>query len=160
MDLEALRSAGTGTLVPISGVDARIGRDFRYYAFVPAPLPSEPTLGLGALNDATNAAMAVARLDQAVAQLPNPALLLRPIIRREAVSTSALEGTYAAFDEVLEADFLTDMQLSIEQREVMNYVHATSLALKMLEEYPISRRLLGAVQKEIVQRTRDDSYEA
>ncbi|MCA1676788.1 MAG: hypothetical protein LC799_32975 [Actinobacteria bacterium] len=65
---------------------------------MPDPLPYEPPLSLATVTAATNAAMAVARLDQAASQLPNPSLLVRPVIRREAVSTSALEGTYAAYD--------------------------------------------------------------
>ncbi|WP_371828728.1 Fic/DOC family N-terminal domain-containing protein, partial [Rhodococcoides corynebacterioides] len=35
--------------------------------------------------------MEVARLDQAVSQLPRPEILVRPSVRREAASTSALE---------------------------------------------------------------------
>lgn len=149
-----------GNLVPISGTDPRTGEEFNYFAFVPHPLPDAPSLALPTINAATRAAMAVARLDQAVSQLPNPNLLVRPILRREAASTSALEGTYAAFDEVLEADFLSDAQLSSEQREIRNYVQATEKALDLLQRYPISRPLLGIVQKEIVRGTRDDSYEA
>jgi Fic family protein len=160
VDLDALRHASTGRLLPISGTDVRNGTDFHYFAYVPNPLPTEPRLAPKTLDLATRAAMAIARLDQAVSQIPNPQLLVRPIIRREAVSTSALEGTYAAFDEVLEADFLTETQRSTEQREVFNYVRATELALLLLKKYPISRTLLGQAQKEIVRGTPDDSYEA
>ncbi|MDG6107591.1 Fic family protein [Dactylosporangium aurantiacum] len=160
MDLDALRRSQTGQLVPITGADLRTGTDFHYFAYVPNPLPASPALQLRTLDLATKAAMAVARLDQAVAQIPNPQLLVRPIIRREAVSTSALEGTYAAFDEVLEADFLAESQQTTEQREIFNYVRATETALRLLKTYPISRTLLGQTQKEIVAGTPDDSYEA
>src|SRR4051812_50229502 len=102
MDVEALKRSPIGRAVPImvpepGGTEAVVP----YWAYVPAPLPDVPALSMSAVNMSTKAAMAVARLDQAVSQLPNPALLLRPIIRREATSTSALEGTYAEFDEVL-----------------------------------------------------------
>jgi Fic family protein len=50
--------------------------------------------------------------------------LARPAIRREAVSTSALEGTYAALDDVLEADFLEAGEVSAPVAEVVNYVRA------------------------------------
>lgn len=76
--------------------------------------------------------MAVARLDEAVAQLPRPEILVRPIIRREATSTSALEGTYASFQDVLEADFLQDSQMSFEQREIRNYVEAAEAAVEQI----------------------------
>jgi Fic family protein len=131
-----------------------------YLAYVPHPLPDCPLLSLACLNAATHAAMAVARLDQAVAQLPNPSLLLRPIIRLEAMSTSALEGTYAAFDEVLEADFLDDKQMSHEQREISNFVRATELAVAALKTRPISRSLIGELQATIVRGTPGETYDS
>jgi len=112
------------------------------------------------MNLATKAAMEVARLDQAVSQLPRPEILVRPIVRREAKSTSALEGTYASFDEVLESDFLEERQLSMEQREIRNYVLATDQAMLMLPTLPISRQLAGKLQKVIVRGTADDSWDA
>jgi hypothetical protein len=115
VDVETLAASPCGRLEPISGVDPQ-GGDWSHYVFVPEPLPAEPNLSLAALDAATQAAMAVARLDQAGSQLPNPALLVRPAVRREAVSTSALEGTYTAYDDVFEADFMEERQLTSEQR--------------------------------------------
>ncbi len=104
--------------------------------------------------------MEVARLDQAVSQLPRPEILVRPIVRREAKSTSALEGTYASFDEVLESDFLEERQLSLEQREIRNYILATEEAMRLIQTYPISRTVAGQLQKVIVRGTPDDSWDA
>lgn len=160
MDIEAFRASPVGRLTPISGTDAAAGQPFNYWAYVPNPLPAVPDLSLAALNQATLAAMAVARLDQALSNLPNPKLLVRPIIRREAVSTSALEGTFAEYDEVLEADFLEDRQLSAEQREVYNFVRATETAIEMLEKYPVSRSLLCHLQEIIVRGTPGYTYDA
>jgi Fic family protein len=159
MDLEAFQASPCGHLEPIMGNDLRRG-PWNYYAFVPDPLPYEPPLNLASVTVAMNAAMAVARLDQAASQLPNPSLLVRPAIRREAVSTSALEGTYTAYDELLAADFLEENQISSQTLEVLNYVRATEQALDLLDNYPMSRHLLGRLQKTIVSRTRDDSWDA
>lgn len=52
----------------------------------------------------TRAESALARLDQAARQVPAPGLLRQPALRREAQSTSALEGTFAPPEEVLESD--------------------------------------------------------
>jgi Fic family protein len=160
MDIDALGKSPVGELVPITGTDPRTRESWRYWAFVPSPLPYEPNLSMATVNIASKAGMGVARLDQALSQLPNPTLLVRPIIRREAVSTSALEGTFTAFNEVLEADFLDDRQLSAEQREVRNYVYATEQAINLIERLPISRSLLGRLQKTIVRGTEGDTYDA
>jgi Fic family protein len=160
MDLEALARSPVGHLVPISGTDPRTGQSWHHQAYVPAPLPEVPQMSLAALNSSAMAAMEVARLDQAVSQLPNPEILIRPIIRREAVSTSALEGTYIAFSEIFEADFIEERKLSSEQREVRNYVVATEQGINLLETYSISRSLIGKLQKTIVTGTPSDSFDA
>jgi Fic family protein len=76
------------------------------------------------------------------------------------MSTSALEGTYAAFDEVLEADFLDDKQMSHEQREISNFVRATELAVAALKTRPISRSLIGELQATIVRGTPGETYDS
>jgi Fic family protein len=57
------------------------------------------------------------------ARLPNPHLLIRPYLRREAVASTRIEGTQSTLSEVLSAE----AQLRVEtedQREVLNYVRA------------------------------------
>jgi Fic family protein len=81
---------------------------------------------------------------------PHPALLARPAIRQEAVSTSALEGTYAAFDDVLEADFLNRNQLTASVAEVHNYVEAAELAFDWIKDKPITVGMLEQLQKMVV----------
>jgi Fic family protein len=161
MDLEAFAKSPVGELVPIDvpPTSPEVGTS-RFFAFVPTPLPEVLAISLSAMNAAAKASMAVARLDQAMAQLPNPKLLLRPIMRREAVSTSALEGTYAAFDDVLEADFLEEKQMSSEQKEIQNFVRAIEVSGELLEKYPISRKLIGQLQQIIVRGTPGDTYES
>ena len=161
MDVDALLKSPVGEVVRImvpepGSTEATVP----YWAFVPSPLDHSPTLSLPALNMSTRAAMAVGRLDQAVAHLSNPALLLRPMIRREATSTSALEGTYAEFDEVLEADFLEDRHLSREQREIQNFVRATEVAVEQIKTRPVSRQLIGELQAIIVRGTPGETYDS
>src|SRR3954467_10049799 len=98
MDEGTFRSSPVGSLVRITGWDSRFQETYDCSAFVPEPLPTKLDLGQETYLAVTHAAVAVARLDQAAFRLPNPGLLARPAIRQEAVSTSALEGTYAALD--------------------------------------------------------------
>ncbi|MBD0024593.1 Fic family protein [Gordonia pseudamarae] len=119
-----------------------------------------PSLTPRAISKAAAAGAAVARLDEAVAQLLRPEILVRPIIRKEAASTSALEGTYASFDDVLEADFLEDRQMSSEQREIRNYVAATEAACAQITDRRISRAYLGALQHMIVRGTRGETADS
>lgn len=160
MDLAAFATSPVGTLVSITGFDARYGEWYEHKAFLPDPLPSQVDFRPETILAVTNATAAVARLDQAAFRLPNPKLLARPAIRREAVSTSALEGTYATFDDVLEADLLPADDLTPALGEVHNYVVAAEQAFEWITERPITTSMLEALQKRIVRDTRGDTADA
>jgi hypothetical protein len=95
MLIERLESSPLGVLVPIDGFDPRFGEPYDHVAFVPHPLPDEVVLDARTWARVAEAMQSVGRLDQAGRQIPNPASLRRPTLRREAQSTSALEGTFA-----------------------------------------------------------------
>jgi Fic family protein len=161
MDVESLRASPIGNLVSILVPELGSSEStLEYWAYVPNPLANDFQLSMATVNLSAKAAMAIARLDQAVTHLPNPTLLLRSIIRKEAASTSALEGTFAEFDSVLESDFLEDRLLTSEQREIQNVVRATELAMIRIEELPIARRLIGELQRVIVRGTDDETYDS
>ncbi|WP_322984599.1 Fic family protein [Streptomyces sp. S584] len=160
MDAKLLGQSPIGTLVSIGGYDPRAGRDYHASAYVPDDLPHNVELSGSTHLAVANAAAAVARADQAARQLPNPRLLVRPSIRREAVSTSALEGTYAAFTDVLEADFKDRAQLSASVAEVLNYVRAAEEAIAWVGERPITLALLQHLQGVLVRGTPSETRDA
>lgn len=159
MDLDTLRRSPIGRLVPISDRDQRWGV-YSYYAFIPSPLPASIPLGEETSARVADAAMAVGRLDSTAQQLPNPQLLVRPALAREAVSTSALEGTFAPISEVLEGEIVGRDALSAPGREVLNYMDAAFEGIGLLKERPISLNMLARLQAILVRGTRGDSYDA
>jgi Fic family protein len=119
-----------GALVPVNGTDPVLG-DWTHHAFVPHPLPGEtPPLEPATYLAVANARAALAALDSTARQLPNPTLLRLPTLRREAQSTSALEGTYAPLTEVLTAD--EDDPATAELVEVLNYVRMANLGFSRI----------------------------
>ena len=104
MDLSMFVNDDMGELVDIAGSDPVAG-DWRHKAFIPAPLgDDEPVLSGSTYRMVAAAGRALAALDATAQQLPNPYLLRMPSLRREAQSTSALEGTYAPLREMPTAD--------------------------------------------------------
>lgn len=160
MDKDLLEGSPIGTLVPISGYDPRASREYHTSAYVPDNLHNTVELSGATHTAVATAVAAVARADQAARQLPNPLLLVRPSIRREAVSTSALEGTYAAFTDVLEADFMDRANLSASVSEVMNYVHAAEEAIAWVKDRPITLALLQHLQGLLVTGTPSETRDA
>jgi Fic family protein len=157
--LDALRNSPIGSLVPISGHDARWG-NFSYFAFLPEPLPDSVPLSDATVSVLADAANALGKLEMAVSRVPNPAILVRPTLSKEAVSTSALEGTFAPLEEVLEGDLIGVEGVSAEAREVINYVTAAQLAVDRLSRRPLSVNLLSELQAVLVRGTRGDSFDS
>jgi Fic family protein len=99
-----------------------------------------------------NARAALAALDSTARQLPNPRLLRRPSLRREAQSTSALEGTYEPLAAVLTAD--DEAPVSLTMREVLNFVSMADHAFAWVEaQRPLSVTMLCELQRTLVRGT-------
>jgi Fic family protein len=160
MDHEALSRSPIGDVIPINGMDPLNGRHFEHYAYLPAPLPHEIELRSSTWSQVVAAEAALGRLDQVSQQFPEPALLRRPALRREAQSTSALEGTYAPFETVLASDPEERRGLSVELREVLNYVVAAEEGFSWIVERPLSLGLIERLQAVLVADTPSERYDA
>ncbi|MFE1317018.1 Fic family protein [Kitasatospora phosalacinea] len=161
MSVSPLANSPIGLLVPVGGYDPRRGADYSASAYLPNRLPDDLALSGATHNAITRAMSKVARADQAMLQLPNPELLARLVIRQEAVSTSAIEGTYVQMEEVLRADFLASSEYSGDVAEVYNYVLAAEAAADWIREpRPISVHLLEHLQKQLVTGTASDGPQA
>lgn len=96
------------------------------------------------------AAAAVARYDGMLAAVPNPTILLAPLITHEAVLSSRIEGTQATMGEVLEFEAGQE-EVSPERREdiheVLNYRAAMHEAERLLAELPLSQRVIRKIHR-------------
>jgi Fic family protein len=116
------------------------------WAFVPAPLPPKLAYGpslVAALSEADRALGELAGLGRT---LPNPYLLTRPFLRREAVLSSRIEGTRASLVDLFafeaEPPLFGEPERTDDVQEVRNYVRALEHGMARLEDLPISQRLL------------------
>ncbi len=160
MDLVKLRRSPVGSVIPITGPDPATREIIEAHAYVPDPLPRDLTLSTSTWTRINTATAALARLDGAARLIPNPQLLRRPALRREAQSTSALEGTYAPFADVLAADRENDAYLTAEVREVLNFEEMAELAFSWPEQRPLTLGMLGELQGTLVHGTRGQLSDA
>jgi Fic family protein len=126
-----------------------------YSAFVPAPLPPAlewtPRL-IGVLSDADRL---IGRLAGEGGRLPNPHVLVRPFVRREAVLSSKIEGTQATLGELLAAEAGAVVERSPEDlREVGNYVIALEQGIVLLKELPLCIRLIRELHEKLMEGVR------
>ena len=122
-----------------------------YKAFLPNPLPPKFDWNNAVVNALSQANYLLGKLALEGSKLPNPHLLMRPFIVREAVLSSKIEGTQSTIGEILAADAgATVKQNPDDLQEVQNYIHALDYALKRLKELPISLRLIKEIHEHLM----------
>jgi Fic family protein len=126
-----------------------------FSAFVPDPLPPALTWTAGLVRALSDADRAVGRLAGEGGRLPNPHLLIRPFIRREAVLSSKIEGTQATLGELLAAEAGAVVERSpADLREVANYVVALEHGIERLKTLPLSLRLIREIHARLMEGVR------
>src|SRR5450756_1430139 len=148
---------GPGRLTPIgSGAS-------KYSAFIPNPLPPRVELDADTL-------LLLSQADQSLGQLAgighfvkNSTLLVKPLVRREAVLSSQIEGTQSGLDDLYryEADqllFPTHKGSADNEdvHEVLNYVVALEYGVHRLESLPVSTRLIRELHRHLMKGVRGE----
>jgi Fic family protein len=128
------------------------------HAFIPDPLPPRLEWSRELLAALSEADRLLGRLAGMGARLPNPHLLIRPFVRREAVLSSRIEGTQATLGELLadEAGAAT-ARAPEDLKEVRNYVVALEKGVKRLRKLPLSLRLTRELHRDLMTGVRGDS---
>lgn len=103
-------------------------------------------------------AAAIARYDGVLAAIPNSAVLLSPLTSREAVLSSSIEGTHATMSEILSLEAGAEEAIPEERRdeiqEVLNYRRALNEAQRLLQDLPLSQRVITAAHKVLLEGVR------
>lgn len=161
MQVERFAASPVGHLEPVRGTDGRTGREYDHFAFIPDPLSDEPSLSGSTWRAVSRAGHALGRLLQAGRQVPEPGLLRRPTLRREAQSTSALEGTFAPLEDVLAADAIDEGTRSLELTEVLNYVETAEFAFaEIADGRPLGVAMVEDMQGRLSRGTPADTEQA
>src|ERR1700712_3638081 len=108
-----------------------------YRAFMPEPLPPNPSIEIDAeMQSLLSAAdRALGRLDGSIQTLPNPDLFVFMYVRKEAVLSSQIEGTQSSLQDLLAAEaHILSPDSPKDVDEVVNYVNAMNYGLERLNE--------------------------
>ena len=123
-------------------------------AYVPDPLPRQVPLSPSLVYRLDAASRAVGTLAGAGETIPNPRLLIQPFIRREAVLSSRIEGTQASISDLFLYEASGRQRSQGDVAEVVNYVHALEGGIRLLDELPISVRLVNQVHSALMRGVR------
>ena len=117
-------------------------------AFVPPPLPPNPSLDLtGLYQQLDRANQALGRLDGLTTLLPDTRLFLYLYVRKEALLSSQIEGTKSSFSALLlfENEAVPGVPID-DVEEVSNYVAAMQHGLRRIKGgFPLSLRLIREI---------------
>lgn len=129
--------------------DRQEKRHVGYQAFVPDSLPPDLQLDVGLVSVLSEADRALGRLAGLARTMPNPHLLIRPFMRREAWLSSRIEGTEADITDLyvyeagqLGLPGLLDNKVPADVRELVNYVRALEYGLNQIRQRPLSLSLI------------------
>lgn len=126
-----------------------------YWAFVPNPLPPVISYDKKLISLLSEADRLLGELLGTGRLLPNPYLLIAPYIRREAVSSSRIEGTQASLSDLFFYEASEESKVP-DVLEVRNYVQAMEYGIIRLKDLPISTRLINEIHKVLMKGVRGD----
>lgn len=126
-----------------------------YFAFVPHPLPPTLEWTTSVVNALSRADFLLGKLAREGSKLPNPHLLMRPFITREAVLSSKIEGTHTTIGQLLaHSAGIPVKQDPGDLQEVQNYITALDYGIERLKTFPLSTRLIKEVHEHLMQGVR------
>jgi Fic family protein len=128
-----------------------------YWAFMPAP-PARNIKYDGDLALLLSSAdAAIGELSGLGSYLPNPDLLIAPYIKREAVSSSRIEGTQADLNDLLLDELAPERTAPTNDViEVRNYVAAMNLGTAKLHKLPFAGRLVRELHRILMRGVRGE----
>ncbi len=128
-----------------------------YSIYLPNHLPPKLNWDTDLINSLSRADHILGKLSREAFELPNPHLLIRPFITKEALSSSRIEGTQATLGEVLANDAGINLDGNADDiQEVRNYIISLDYAIKKLKTFPLSLRLLRDIHKKLMKGVRGE----
>ena len=135
-----------------------------YWAFMPNSLPPKLEFDHELVRLLSDADRAVGELAGLGRNVTNPRLLISPLMRREAVLSSAIEGTqtqiaglYAYEARQLPLPGVGVKPLEEDAAEVLNYVRALEFGIERVKTLPVSLRLIRELHQKLMTGVRGDA---
>ena len=127
-----------------------------FQAFVPNPFPPEDGFGFGheVIQKTNEATRLLGKLDGITQLLPDMDFFLFMYIRKDAASSSQIEGTKATMIDAIEAEAEVENDMPDDVDDILHYIKALNYGLSRLEDFPVSLRFLRELHKELMEGAR------
>lgn len=127
-----------------------------YDAFIPHPFPPRggfecPSETLQKNDKATRL---LGKLDGITQLLPDIDFFLFMYIRKDAASSSQIEGTHADLIDAIEAEAKIDTHIPEDVDDILHYIRALNYGMKRMEKFPLSLRFVRELHRELMEDAR------
>lgn len=131
-----------------------------YKAYIPEllpPLNPELQLNFELITLLSQADQRLGKLAGLSSIIKDPDLFVYLYVRKEALLSSQIEGTQCSLEDLFESEEETEVDMSLDVKEVSNYVWAMNEGLEKLKTFPVSSRLLRDLHRQLLIGTRGDN---
>lgn len=131
-----------------------------YKAFIPLPFPGTEPLKLTASIEVKlgEAMRLIGKLDGISQLLPDKDFFLLMFVRKEAASSSQIEGTQATIIDAIEAEVIPRNKQAQDVEDIIHYVRALNYGIKRFDTLPISVRFIRELHDELMSGARTTQH--
>ena len=128
----------------------------KYLTFTPNKLPPNIQFDKQLAYALANAESAISKLSGLSMLFSNPDLMTVPYLKKEALSSSRIEGTRVSLDQYLLAEAQNTQKESTDTLEVLNYLESMHFALKEIKDKPINLELIKKMHQHLMKNVRGE----
>ena len=131
-----------------------------YKAFIPNIFPPKRGYNFSPeiIEKANKATLLLWKLDGITQILPDVDFFILMYIRKDATSSSQIEGTKATMADVIEAEAKTSQNFPDDVDDIFHYIEALDYGTKRLADFPMSMRVIKEIHKVLMDNARSSHF--
>jgi len=131
-----------------------------FKAFIPEPFPPSQDISLSSQVELKlgEAMRLIGKLDGISQLLPDKDFFLLMFVRKEATSSSQIEGTQATLIDAIEADISPDFSRVKDVEDIVYYIRALNYGLESFKKIPLSVRMICEIHEKLMKGARSSQF--
>ncbi|MGH7900807.1 MAG: Fic family protein, partial [Thermodesulfobacteriota bacterium] len=131
-----------------------------YKAFVPEPFPPKKGFSFSSklISKTATASLLLGKLDGITQLLPDVDFFIFMYLRKDAASSTQIEGTRATMVDAIEAEAKTSYDLPDDVDDIIHYIKALNYGMERLKEFPLSLRFIRELHRELMKDGRSTQF--
>ena len=133
-----------------------------YTAFIPSDFPPSGGFLLDGkiIKKASDATRLLGKLDGITKLLPDSDFFLLMYLRKDAASSSQIEGTMATMVDAIEAEVQTNTDIPQDVDDILHYIQALHYGMKRVleDDFPITLRFIRELHEKLMNKARASHF--